>query len=100
MKQKELIIKLIKDDLINYKLITGLNEIGLEAEKYDVYLCDTVLELIGIEVDDHNVDLVHEYYNSLSAKSKSINMRPDHELKELAAEIYDKLCAFKELMVQ
>lgn len=34
MKKKKLIVALIKDDLINYRLVEGLCDMGIEASGY------------------------------------------------------------------
>ena len=50
--QKQLIVSLIKDDLIHTKLIYGLEALGLNALDYHLHLSETVFELLGIPDDE------------------------------------------------
>lgn len=42
LSNEELIIRLIKDNLINTKLISGLNCLGLIADDYTLFLGETI----------------------------------------------------------
>ena len=59
--KKKLIISLIKDDLINAKLVNRLNEIGLCADDYFLHLSDTIFKLMGFE-DDEETETIYERY--------------------------------------
>lgn len=60
MKNKEkLILSLIKDDLINVKLVNGLNEAGLNADNYYLHLSDTIFKLMGFG-DDEEAETIYE----------------------------------------
>jgi hypothetical protein len=46
---KELILSLIKDNLKNTLLISGLNKLGVEAGSYQLNLTDSIFQLIGLK---------------------------------------------------
>jgi hypothetical protein len=91
-KQKEkLVISLIKDDLINLKLIYGLYDLGVDATEYYIHASDTVFELLGLN-ELPLTDTLCEYYIELTEKVKSIHIPNERLLLEkLAIEIYKKL---------
>lgn len=94
--QKEMIISLIKDDLVNTKLVNGLSNIGLCPGDFHLNLSDTILNLLGLETED---DAIQDVYFSLTQKSDSLDLAdiPNREkcLTILATEIYTKLLQLK-----
>lgn len=59
INEKELIISLIKDNLISTRLISGLAALGLDPIHYDLHLSTTIFILMGIK--DDNEELFEEY---------------------------------------
>ena len=53
MTKKELIISLIKDDLTNIRLISGLETLGLDSGKYYLSLSEIIFSIMGIS--DENI---------------------------------------------
>ena len=91
LHEKQLIVSLIKDDLINSRLVSGLNRIGLDAEHYFLHLSETVFKLIGFK-DNERTDEVYQCYLELSKKAETIDISKSHVLMEaLALEIYREL---------
>lgn len=91
METKSLILSLIKDDLINSKLVNGLNELGLEAGSYFTNASSTVFKLMGLEHHELEEELFQRYLE-LSAKAKEIDISESNEpLDRLCLEIYDEL---------
>jgi hypothetical protein len=88
---KALILALIKDDLINSKLIYGLSSIGINATNYHLYLSTTIFNLMGFK-DDHYRGEVFALYLELSKKAMQINIseRPI-AFDALALEIFQML---------
>jgi hypothetical protein len=88
MKKRELAISLIRDDLINFKLVCGLGNIGLNADDYLLHLSETVFKLMGLD----STDQLTENYLELAQPIKDIDIF-DHPgtLEHLAADIYHKL---------
>ena|ERR1700749_2779326 len=90
---QKLIVSLIKDHLINTKLINGLNAIGLNADEYSLSLGQTVFELMDFE-DTKSSDKIFEYYLKLTKKVNNINIaKHPKRLDELASSIHCKLLA-------
>ena len=88
INEKNLTISLIKDDMISYKLVTQLQDLGLDALDYFLHLSSTVFHLMGF--DDHNEsDQVYEIYLQMIKRVKRMNIKKSHAtLDKLALEIY------------
>lgn len=93
------IIKLIRDCLINFKLVSGLNALGINADDYHLYLGDTIFELMGFK-SKNNSDLIYENVflaNCEKVKHISFAMSTD-ELDALSEEIYKELMFAREMI--
>jgi len=90
--QQQLILSLIKDDLINNKLVSGLNGLGLCAGDYHLNLSDTILTLLGLETEE---DGIHDLYFKLTQQCTALNLSDiatrNQQLTALATEIYNEL---------
>ena len=95
MDTKELIISLIKDDLVNSKLLSGLIDIGLDPGNYFLHLSETIFKLVGFE-DNMVTDDIFAYYLRLveSVKHADVSGYPE-QLDKLANEIYVELSNIK-----
>jgi len=91
-KQKEqLIISLIKDDLINTKLVSGLGALGLNADNYYLHLGNTVLNLMGF-AHGREREAIFEHYISLTAKANEVDISQSHRpMDALALEVYKEM---------
>lgn len=88
---KELIIGLIKDDLINTKLISGLENFGIDGGLYLLGISDAIFALMEVEENEKGEKLF-EYYIKLRQKGKSLNLKVfDKKAHKVAHEIYAKL---------
>jgi hypothetical protein len=84
------IISLIRDDLINYKLVSSLNDLGLNAHDYFLRLSETIFELVGI--DERESDTIFESYLLQLKKVKKLPLKKSAAgLDLLAASIYKDL---------
>jgi hypothetical protein len=84
------VISLIKQDLICNKLVLGLSELGLEAGKYHLDIATIVLHLMGCaEPDDALLDL---YFNYME-KARIVNDVEENRdvLDSMAQELYGLL---------
>lgn len=89
--QKSLILSLIKDDLINSKLVNGLNELGLDASKFFINSSDTVFKLMEFQNHEFEEE-IFQFYLELTAKAKYVDISESNEsLDELCLEIYNAL---------
>jgi hypothetical protein len=94
INEKELVISLIKDDLINKKLVNGLIGIGLDAGNYFLHLSETVFRLMGF--DDSKANEVFERYMELASSATFIDIsHSEKPMDDLALHIYTELCSRK-----
>jgi hypothetical protein len=97
-ENKDLILGLIRDNLINYQLVSGLNALGLNADHYNLYLDDTIFSLMGFEEDKYSEMVYQKIYMGLAEKVKTIDFSISREkLDALAFEIYSELMVAKEI---
>ncbi|MGQ0829862.1 MAG: hypothetical protein ACT4ON_15855 [Bacteroidota bacterium] len=94
---KNLIISLIKDDLINKKLLLGLNSLGLDPDHYGLFLSETIFALIEFK-ENAQSDLIYErVYLAMAERINEINLKNSKdELDVLAMDIYNELIQAKE----
>lgn len=98
MIDKKLLLLLIRDDLINFKLVSGLNKLGLDADIYHIYLGETVFNFMGFQEGDHSEMLYERIYLAHLKKVESVDFSSSTEkLDELSLEIYQELSAAKDL---
>lgn len=98
MTEKELIISLIKDNLINMKLVLGLNHLGLLAEDYYLNLGDTVFKLMGFEASEQSDIIFETVFMGNSEKVVQIAISGSkEELDLLSMEIYNELLFAKNI---
>ena len=92
MTEKELIISLIKDNLINTKLTSGLNDLGLIADDYTLNLGDTVFKLMGFQPSEQSDLIFEKVFITISEKVAQIDISSSKdELTLLSMEIYNEL---------
>ena len=98
LDKKELVISLIKDNLINLKLITGLNHLGLIAHDYYLGLGDTIFKLMGFQPSQQSDLIFERIFISISEKVQQIDISSSSdELMLLSMEIYKELVFAKEV---
>lgn len=85
----QLILSLIKDGLVNLRLVYGLQTLGIQADGYMLHLSNSVFELMGYDPADRRTDAIHDHYIRLSQKIAHIDIFEAPELLEdLAREIF------------
>lgn len=99
LNKKALIISLIKDDLINTKLTSTLNELGLDADNYSLHLGETIFSLMGFAETLKN-DLIYEkVYYAMTEEVKKIDFRESIQPIDILAErIYQELLDAKRVL--
>ena len=92
LNNEELLIRLIKDSLINTKLISGLNSLGLIADDYTLSLGDTIFLLMGFSASEQNDFIFDNVYLTNAEKVNEMKspLSPE-ELDSLSKEIYNAL---------
>lgn len=97
MKQKTLILHLIIDDLVNTKLVSGLNQLGLNAEDYTLHASSTIMNLMQIKTTSLRWENIHDEYLQMTSRVLKIDIQESPRmLTALAEEIYDFLKLRKE----
>ena len=99
-QNSNLVLSLIKDDLINNKLVNGLNTLGLSAGDYHLHLSETILNLIGLDTEN---DAILNLYFNLTQQSELLDLTDianrEKQLTQLASEIYSELLKQKQQAV-
>jgi hypothetical protein len=86
MEQQEIIIRLIKDHLVNTRMMNGLYNLGIYADDYHLHLSDTIFKMIGIPDENEEIYLV--YLDWCSRISQTEVLRDQKLLDAYAREIY------------
>jgi hypothetical protein len=96
MNKQELILALIRDNLINMKLVGGLNALGLIADDYYLNLGDTVFKLMGFEASEKSDLIFEKVFMANSEKVSQIDFSTSRdEIMRLSMEIYRELLFVK-----
>jgi hypothetical protein len=89
--EEELILSLIKDDLINTKLVNSLTAMGLQADNYLLHLTDTIFTLMGF-TGNREREIALERYMELAKGAMLVDIAAGHQpMDALAYEIYTGL---------
>jgi len=89
MIEKELILSLIKDDLTNIRLVSGLDLLGLDSGKYYLHLNENIFKLIGLTED--NEDFFEDYMDECKMVNNIDIFKHPELLNSLALSLYNKL---------
>jgi len=96
LKEKNLILSLIKDDLVSTKLLEGLERLGFSVDHYCLNLSDTIFQLMKLE-EKKDDDALFEYYLEIRSRVKHIEITESRDaLDTMAQEIYSILIQRKE----
>lgn len=91
MKKEKLILALIKDDLINCKLINGLDKLGINAHDYTLNLSDTIFKLMEFE-NNLESERLFEKYIKLSEQAVKVDITNSKKnMDKLVKKIYKEL---------
>lgn len=86
-KLKSCIVTLIEDDIANFKLISTLFDMGIDAGCYESCSTTVIRYLMGME--DENADDWYERYFNLIRKGKRLDVCNDRAtLHRMALEIF------------
>jgi hypothetical protein len=93
LSKKELIMSLLRDHLVSYRLVQGLLKEGLDSNNFDLYMSETIFQLMGFGNSEEEEKLFEEFLN-WSEKVMSIDFLGEDRvapLNDLRDEIYRKL---------
>lgn len=90
--QKEIVLHLIFNDLVNCKLIYGLRALHIDAGLYSLCMAESIFKLMGVA----QAQCMHEHYDRYAALCRKATDIPytegqEHALQALALEIYEDL---------
>lgn len=89
--RKKLALTLITNDLINHKLVMGLEHLGIDPCDYHLYLNTSIFKLIGIPKQNQN-DELYRRYTELCHKILPLDLKGERlDLETLALEIFEEL---------
>ena len=94
-QQKKLILSLIRDYLVNTRLLLGLDELGFDTSHYCLSLGEAIFDLMGLEEKGYNEEL-YLHFIEISERVKFIDFKDSFEkLDALALDIYNELMQHK-----
>jgi hypothetical protein len=88
LKNSALAIKVLKEDIINTKLVNGLRDLNLDAGDYALQLNKVVFELLGFEEERITEEIVDWYYHYVDVLSIQMKVKDDEELNQMAEKFY------------
>jgi hypothetical protein len=86
----DVIVKLIIDDLKIAKLLQGLSQAGLEADRYQPKINEAVFFFVGLEKEQNTMEL-KEWYNQQVERVYNVELTESEKLYEIASEIFLRL---------
>ncbi|MHB1179892.1 MAG: hypothetical protein ACYCZO_16370 [Daejeonella sp.] len=93
LSEKDLIMALLRDHLVGYRLVQGLEKTGLDVLNFDLCLGETIFALMGFGSSEEEEKLFEDFLN-WSEKVMNINFLGESRcepLNNLRDEIYRKL---------
>lgn len=90
--KKDFVLLMIRDHLLCYRLLQGLEKIGFDTTNFDLYIGDNIFTLLGFGNSADEEELFEDFL-SWSEKAIKIDFSATHQepLDELCSEIYRKL---------
>jgi hypothetical protein len=90
-------MRLIKEDLKNYRLVKGLNALGLTSSEYLLDIAYVVFRMMGFEEGQINDDL-YQFYVKLINNLDTDELADPKLLNQFSANIFIELLAEKKIM--
>lgn len=93
LSKKDLLLSLLRDHLVSYRLIQGLLKSGLDTLNFDLYIGETIFRLMGFGSSQNEEELFEDFLN-WSEKVMNIDFLGEarvEQLNDLLDEIYIKL---------
>lgn len=90
--QKEIAIDLIANDLVNTKLILGLQALHIDAGLYSMYLAESIFVLMGCASEQCSPDMYDLYAQLTRRAAEAAHIDEERTaVKTMAREIYGRL---------
>lgn len=88
-ERKEIALMLIRDDLVNTKLVDGLCNMDFNAESFYLNISSVVFRLVGIDIDDPKNESIYEQYLERCSTAIYVSLKESEtSFENLANEIY------------
>ncbi len=85
--EKQEIIELIEADILNMKLISGLNDLSIDLSHYSLNIEALIFKNIGIKKHLRTEELYKRYFELLK-QGKTIHPTNKADIRKLALKIY------------
>ncbi len=92
---KQVILNLIQNDLRITCLVTGLDDLGMDAVRYQPSLSNSVFNLMGFNSNECDDKLLDAYCREIEKGAVMNVVSSPPRLEETAIEIYDYLHCWK-----
>jgi hypothetical protein len=83
----QLAIALIKNDYINYRLVSGLSAMGIDASIYYLRLHEQICKLMGLQPSE----MMFDRYFRLMKQTVHIDLSSEEALQEVAEGLYKEV---------
>lgn len=90
VSNERLILTLLREDLRSNKLLLGLEQLGVDAERYTLDVSDLVFELMGCSESEANA-LMDVYREAMDQAVTIQDVEEGDTLEKMAQEAYEKL---------
>lgn len=87
MRHRRTIIELIEVDIVTFKLVKGLGDLGLESSFYMKDVCRLVFKLMGIKKRLRTDELYEKYFKMMR---EEVNIQDKKELRKLSVKIFEE----------
>ena len=84
-----IILNLIENDLRSSCLVTGLEDLGLEAERYQLTLTESIFTLLGFSPAQMTEELLDAYYEEIGKGAVMAIVSSPQRLELKAMEIME-----------
>jgi hypothetical protein len=90
--KKAMTIYLIKQDLLNTRIIMGFLAMGIEANDYTTDLSEFIFMLVGVDPEHRQIEEIFKHYMTMIRKVIHLNILiQKNEFDEMANDIYNFL---------
>jgi hypothetical protein len=92
LSKKEFLISMIRDHLLSYRLLQGLERIGFDTTNFNLYLAENIFALFGFGHSEDEERLFEAFLNwSKEALEIDFSITKPRDMDEFCKEIYHKL---------
>lgn len=95
LTERQLLVSMIRDDLVNYRLLNGLHQLGLVTEIYFLRASQTIFDYLGI-ASKVGYDRNYARYEAMKEEVMTLNLeREMGKLNKLAEKMYAEVVAMR-----